>query len=93
MSFRLNIAVAAGFALAGLGFVGTASAAPVEGLQTALATSSDAVQVEDVRLVCPPFRPCFHAPGFYRPYGYGYQSYGYRPYGYGYGYGYRRHFY
>lgn len=95
MIARLKTACVAGFALAGLGLVGSVQAMPAGGLQHALATSADVAQVENVRLVCPPYRPCFRVPGygygygyrrrsFYRPYGYGYRPY--RPYG-------PRHFY
>ena len=96
MSFGLKTVVVAGLALAA-GFAGAASAAPAEELQAAITTSDDGAHVEDVRLVCPPYRPCFFVPGFDRPYGfyrpYGYYRPYYRPYGFGgYGYGYR-HFY
>ena len=83
-----------GVAVGGLGLAGAASAMPATGLQHALATSADGgASVEAVRLICPPYRPCFYVPG-YRAYGY--RPY-YRPYGYGYGYGrpfyHRRFFY
>ena len=81
MIARFKIACLAGFALAGVGLVGSASAMPAQGLQHALATSVDGATLQDVRLVCPPFRPCYRVPGYGygRPYGY-YRPYGYRPY-------------
>jgi hypothetical protein len=77
-------ALVAGLMLSGAGLAGTASAMPAQGLQSAVTTSADtAVPIENVRWVCPPYRPCFWAPGFYRPYA-AYRPYGfYRPYGWG----------
>ena len=83
MSSKLKLSLVAGFILAGAaGLAGSASAASAQGWAPAIATSQDlAVKAENVRLVCPPYRPCFWAPGWrYGPYR-AYTPYGlYRPY-------------
>ncbi len=93
MIARLKTITLAAFALASLGLAGTASAMPMQGLQSALAAGDEVAIVEPVRLVCRPYRPCFYVPGYRRSYGY-YRPRGfYRPYGYRPFYRHHRYFY
>jgi hypothetical protein len=84
MTNGLKTALLAGLTAVSLGMAGAASAMPGQGVQPAIATSHDvAVKAENVRLICPPYRPCYWVPGwrygYYRPYGF-YRPY-YRPWG------------
>ncbi|HEY1735312.1 MAG TPA: hypothetical protein VGG12_01570 [Methylovirgula sp.] len=77
MNRTLKLAFVAGLSFAGLGFAAeTASAAPMAGLDNAVAHQSDVqAGVQDVRYFCGRWG-CRWAPGPYPYYGYGY----YRPY-------------
>jgi len=90
MKIIAKMGLAAGLALAAAGLTASsASAMPMNGLDPAVATTSDlaANNTESVAYVCGPWgcrwRPNYWGP---RPYGYGYRRFG----GYGYRGGYRR---
>ncbi len=88
MKTSLNIALATGLTLAGIGFAASsASAMPMSGLDPAVATSSDVAQNVDKVWWCG-YYGCHRGWRYWhRPYGWGYWH---RPYGWYRGYGWRR---
>ena len=89
MNRTIKMALVAGLGLAGLGFAAeTASAAPMIGLDNAVAHQNDVQQgVQNARYVCGPWG-CRWAPYPYWGYGYGYGYY--RPYWHPWGWGWGR---
>jgi len=91
MKVILKLGLAAGLTLSAAGLAASsASAMPMNGLDPAVATTSDLAQnhVEAVRWVCGPWG-CHWRPNYWGPRPY----YGYRRYGYGYRGGWHRGYY